>query len=65
MSDRLLDAKAIAEKLGVSETWVRESARSGAMPCIRLGADGAGVLVQPASGLPGWLSHTLCGRALA
>jgi hypothetical protein len=31
MSDRLLDAKAIAEKLGVSETWVRESARSGAM----------------------------------
>jgi excisionase family DNA binding protein len=37
MSERLLDAKAIAEKLGVPETWVRESARSGAMPCVRLG----------------------------
>jgi excisionase family DNA binding protein len=37
MSDRLLDAKAIAEKLGVPETWVRESARSGAIPCVRLG----------------------------
>jgi len=37
VSDRLLDAKAIALKLGVPETWVRESARSGAMPCVRLG----------------------------
>jgi excisionase family DNA binding protein len=33
----LLDAKVIAERLGVPETWVRESARSGAMPCVRLG----------------------------
>jgi excisionase family DNA binding protein len=37
MSERLLDAKEIAERLGVPETWVRESARSGAMPCVRLG----------------------------
>lgn len=37
MSERLLDAKAIAERLGVPETWVRESARSGAMPCVQLG----------------------------
>jgi excisionase family DNA binding protein len=34
---RLLDARAIAERVGVPETWVRESARSGAMPCVRLG----------------------------
>jgi excisionase family DNA binding protein len=37
VSERLLDAKAVAERLGVPETWVRESARSGAMPCVRLG----------------------------
>lgn len=37
MSERLLDAKAIADRLGVPETCVRESARSGAMPCVRLG----------------------------
>jgi len=37
VNERLLDAKEIAERLGVPETWVRESARSGAMPCVRLG----------------------------
>jgi excisionase family DNA binding protein len=37
MSDRLLDAAAIAERLGVPKSWVLESARSGAMPCVRLG----------------------------
>ena len=37
MQNLLLDAKEIAERLGVPESWVRESARSGAMPCIRLG----------------------------
>jgi excisionase family DNA binding protein len=37
VSDRLLDAKAVAERLGVPTTWVLESARSGAMPCVRLG----------------------------
>ena len=35
--ERLLDAKEIAERLGVPESWVRESARLGAMPCVRLG----------------------------
>jgi excisionase family DNA binding protein len=34
---RLLDANEIAERLGVPVSWVRESARSGAMPHIRLG----------------------------
>jgi excisionase family DNA binding protein len=37
VSDRLLDAREVAERLGVPETWVRESARSGAMRCVRLG----------------------------
>jgi excisionase family DNA binding protein len=37
VSERLLDAKAIAERLGVPENWVRESARSGAIPHVRLG----------------------------
>ena len=37
MTDRLLDARAVAERLSVPETWVRESARAGAMPCVRLG----------------------------
>jgi excisionase family DNA binding protein len=37
VSDRLLDAKAVAERLGVPESWVRESARSGAIPHVRLG----------------------------
>jgi excisionase family DNA binding protein len=37
VSERLLNAKAIAELLGVPESWVRESARSGAIPHIRLG----------------------------
>ena len=37
MTDRLLDAKEIAERLGVPESWVRESARSGAIPHLLLG----------------------------
>lgn len=37
MPDRLLTAAEVAERLGVPKTWVLESARSGAMPCVRLG----------------------------
>jgi excisionase family DNA binding protein len=37
VSDRLLNAAEIAELLNVPVTWVRESARSGAMPSVRLG----------------------------
>jgi hypothetical protein len=33
MSERLLDAKEVAELLAVPVSWVRESTRSGAMPC--------------------------------
>ena len=37
MSDRLLDAKEVAGWLNVPVSWVRESTRSGAMPCVELG----------------------------
>ena len=37
MSDRLLTAAELAERLAVPKTWILESARSGAMPCVRLG----------------------------
>jgi excisionase family DNA binding protein len=37
VTDRLLTAAEVAELLTVPKTWVLDSARSGAMPCIRLG----------------------------
>jgi excisionase family DNA binding protein len=37
MNDRLLDAGQVAELLSVPKSWVLESARSGALPCVRLG----------------------------
>jgi excisionase family DNA binding protein len=37
MSERLLDAREVADWLGVPVSWVRESTRSGAMPCVELG----------------------------
>lgn len=37
MSERLLDAQEVAERLHVPVSWVRESTRSGAMPCVELG----------------------------
>src|SRR3954447_10341294 len=37
MTDRLLDAIEVAERLHVPVSWVRESTRSGAMPSVELG----------------------------
>ena len=37
MTDRLLTADEVAEYLSVPKSWVYESTRSGAMPCITLG----------------------------
>ena len=37
MTERLLTADEVAELLAVPVSWVRESTRSGAMPCVRLG----------------------------
>jgi excisionase family DNA binding protein len=37
VTDRLLDSKKIADRLGVPESWVRESARAGVIPHVRLG----------------------------
>jgi excisionase family DNA binding protein len=35
--EKLLDAKQVADWLGVPESWVRESSRSGAIPTVALG----------------------------
>jgi excisionase family DNA binding protein len=37
VSERLLTADEVAELLSVPVSWVRESTRSGAMPCVPLG----------------------------
>jgi excisionase family DNA binding protein len=37
MSERLLDAKDVAELLNVPQSWVREHTRSGRIPHITLG----------------------------
>lgn len=37
MTGRLLTADEVAERLSVPVSWVRESSRSGAIPCVRLG----------------------------
>ena len=37
MTERLLDANEVAAWLGVPVSWVRESTRSGAIPCLKLG----------------------------
>jgi excisionase family DNA binding protein len=37
VTERLLDAKAVAELLGVPTGWVREHTRSGAIPHVPLG----------------------------
>ena len=37
VSDRLLTASDVAELLSVPVSWVRESTRSGAIPCVELG----------------------------
>jgi excisionase family DNA binding protein len=37
VSDRLLEAKEIAELLGVPERWVRDHTRTGSIPHVQLG----------------------------
>jgi excisionase family DNA binding protein len=37
MNERLLTAEEVAELLALPVSWVRESTRSGAMPCVELG----------------------------
>jgi len=35
--DRLLDAKQAAKRWSVPESWIRDMARRGELPCVRLG----------------------------
>ena len=37
VSDRLLTADEIAQRLAVPTSWVREHTRTGSVPCVRLG----------------------------
>ena len=37
MTDRLLDAAQVAERLNVPVSWVREQTRSGSLPHLQLG----------------------------
>ena len=37
MTEQLLTAREVADWFGVPVSWVRESTRSGAMPCVELG----------------------------
>jgi excisionase family DNA binding protein len=37
MTDRLLDAKEVAARLNVPESWVRAETRAGRMPHVELG----------------------------
>ena len=37
MTEKLLTAEEVAEWLQLPVSWVRESTRSGALPCIELG----------------------------
>jgi excisionase family DNA binding protein len=37
VTERLLTAQEVAELLAVPVSWVRESTRSGAVPCVELG----------------------------
>jgi excisionase family DNA binding protein len=37
VADRLLDAEAVAEMLGVPKTWIYEQSRKGLIPTVSLG----------------------------
>ncbi len=37
MSERLLTAREVAERLAVKESWVREATRAGRLPHLKLG----------------------------
>ncbi|HVA77263.1 MAG TPA: helix-turn-helix domain-containing protein [Candidatus Binataceae bacterium] len=37
LADGLLDAPELAKRFGVPESWVREQARQGNLPCLKLG----------------------------
>ena len=59
MTDRLLDAAEVAARLGVPKSWVLGSARSGAMPHVRLGRYVRFDLVD----VEAWLRELQAGRS--
>ena len=62
MTDRLLDANEVAERLHVPVSWVRESTRSGAIPRVELGRYRRYRLAE----VEAWLAECSCpGRPVA
>jgi excisionase family DNA binding protein len=53
---RLLKPAEVARRLGVSRTWLYEAARTGRIPCIRLG-DERGPLRFVEAELDDWLTR--------
>ena len=52
----LLKPAEVIERLGVSRSWLYEAARSGRIPCVRLGGE-SGPVRFPANDLERWLEH--------
>ena len=68
MSGRLLDVREVAEWLGVPVSWVRESTRSGAMPCVPLGRYqryDRGDVEAGSRRVSGPVGRSCCGAAVA
>lgn len=57
MQGRLLRPAEVAERLGVSRTWLYEAAKTGRIPCVRLGgADGPLRFVE--ADLDAWVNRS-------
>jgi excisionase family DNA binding protein len=54
--DRLLKPAEVADRLGVSRAWLYEAARTGRIPCVRLG-DERGPLRFVEADLEDWLTQ--------
>ena len=57
----LLKPAEVIELLGVSRSWLYEAARSGRIPCVRLGGE-SGPVRFPANDLERWLEHARSDR---
>lgn len=54
--NHLLKPAEVIQRLGVSRSWLYEAARSGRIPCVRLGGDD-GPVRFPADDLEHWLEQ--------
>ena len=61
MSDRLLQAREVAELLAVPESWVREATREGRLPYVALGR----YRRYEREAIESWLAEQRAGPAVA